>query len=141
MYFVPRVCIQYGTTELNESLIHTARYHLHHCSDRRLVIRFSSLHSLRSGRTLPLCGDVVPAADKSKWVISGWLRLARSVATSALIFVSLIQATKLRHNDLSQRYQVPAVEIVPLAYGKPIVIPRNIIKCNLMILFRTKLLA
>jgi alpha-1,2-mannosyltransferase len=36
-------------------------------------------------------GDIVPAADKSKWMVSRWLRFARSVATAALIFVSLVQ--------------------------------------------------
>jgi len=45
-------------------------------------------------------GDIVPAADKSKWVVTRWLRFARSVATAALIFVSLIQSTALRLIDL-----------------------------------------
>lgn len=35
-------------------------------------------------------GDIVPAADKSKWVLTRWSRFVRSVATAALIFVSLI---------------------------------------------------
>ena len=75
-------------------------------------------------------GDIVPAADKSKWVTTRWLRLARSVATSALIFVGLIQSTPFRPADLSQRNQVPVVGIDSLAYGKPTVTPWNIIKYN-----------
>jgi len=36
-------------------------------------------------------GDIVPVADKSKWMVSRLLRFARSVATAAVIFVSLLQ--------------------------------------------------
>jgi alpha-1,2-mannosyltransferase len=36
-------------------------------------------------------GDIVPAADKSKWMVNRWSRFARSVATAALIFVSLVK--------------------------------------------------
>lgn len=60
-----------------------------------------------------LCaGDIVPAADKSKWMVNRWLRFARSVAIAALVFV-------------------PLVGIDSLAYGKPTVVPWNIIKYNL----------
>jgi alpha-1,2-mannosyltransferase len=38
-------------------------------------------------------GDIVPAADKSKWMVNRWLRFARSGAIAALIFVGLIQAS------------------------------------------------
>jgi alpha-1,2-mannosyltransferase len=45
-------------------------------------------------------GDIVPAADKSKWMVSRWLRFARSVAIASLIFVGLLQASKLGPADL-----------------------------------------
>lgn len=44
-------------------------------------------------------GDIVPAADKSKWMVNRWLRLARSVAIAALIFVGPIQAPTLCPTD------------------------------------------
>ena len=45
-------------------------------------------------------GDIVPAVDKPKWMVSRWMRFARSVAIAALIFVRFIQASKLCPADL-----------------------------------------
>ena len=35
-------------------------------------------------------GDIVPVADRLKWMVNRWLRFARSAATASLIFVSLV---------------------------------------------------
>jgi len=45
-------------------------------------------------------GDIVPAADKSKWMVSRWMRFARSVMAAALIFVSPIQDFTLCPTDI-----------------------------------------
>ena len=45
-------------------------------------------------------GDIVPAAGKSRWMVSRWLRFVRSVATAALIFVSTVQMATFRPTDL-----------------------------------------
>lgn len=45
-------------------------------------------------------GDIVPAAEKSKWMVNRWLRFARSIATAALIFVGLIQSSAPYPADL-----------------------------------------
>jgi alpha-1,2-mannosyltransferase len=45
-------------------------------------------------------GDIVPAADKPKWMISRWQRFARSVAIASLIFVSFIHASTFCSTDL-----------------------------------------
>jgi len=45
-------------------------------------------------------GDIVPAADKPKWIVNRWTRFARSVTVAALIFVSFIQASTVCPTDL-----------------------------------------
>lgn len=45
-------------------------------------------------------GDIVPAAEKSKWIVNRWLRFARSIATAALIFVGLIKTPPICPVDL-----------------------------------------
>lgn len=42
-------------------------------------------------------GDIVPAAEKSRWMVNRWLRFARSVAIAALIFVGLSKLPDLPH--------------------------------------------
>jgi alpha-1,2-mannosyltransferase len=46
-------------------------------------------------------GDIVPAADRSKWMVNRWMRFGRSVAVAALIFVGVIQASTLCPADLT----------------------------------------